>query len=52
MGRSIQGQFYGTLKSELKRLWHNKKIIVFDIDVIGATDLKRIFPNKSTGIVY
>lgn len=45
-----KGQFYGTLKSELKRLWHNKKIIVFDIDVIGATDLKRIFPNKSLAL--
>ncbi len=44
------GQFYGTLKSELKRLWALKKIILFDIDVVGATDLKRMFPKKSLAI--
>ena len=44
------GQFYGTLKSELQRLWDQKKTIVFDIDVIGASDLKRFFPKKSLAL--
>jgi guanylate kinase len=44
------GQFYGTLKSELHRLWTLKKSIVFDIDVVGATDLKRFYPEKSLSI--
>ncbi|MEP7323640.1 MAG: guanylate kinase [Saprospiraceae bacterium] len=44
------GQFYGTLKSELHRLWNLKKTIVFDIDVVGATDLKRFYPEKSLSI--
>jgi guanylate kinase len=44
------GQYSGTLKSELKRLWSQKKTIVFDIDVIGATNLKRMYPKKSLAI--
>ena len=44
------GQYSGTLKSELKRLWDQKKTIVFDIDVIGGTNLKRMFPEKSLSI--
>lgn len=35
------GQFYGTLKSELHRIWEDGKAIVFDIDVNGATQLKQ-----------
>ena len=30
------GQFYGTLESELDRIWKDGKIVVFDIDVGGA----------------
>lgn len=44
------GQISGTLKSEIKRLWAMKKTIIFDVDVMGATDLKRIFPKKSLAI--
>lgn len=43
-------QFYGTLKSELKRLWQLNKHIVFDIDVKGASDLKRMYPKNSVAI--
>ena len=35
------GIFYGTLKSELDRIWDDKKHIIFDIDVQGG--LKRLF---------
>ncbi|MFN8320894.1 MAG: guanylate kinase [Saprospiraceae bacterium] len=34
------GQFYGTLKTELDRIWDQDKAIVFDIDVNGACRLK------------
>ena len=29
------GAFYGTLKSELNRIWKDNKIVIFDIDVVG-----------------
>lgn len=36
-----ENQFYGTLKSEVDRLWKEEKHIVFDIDVKGAKSLKK-----------
>lgn len=33
-------QYYGTLKSEVKRIWDQKKHLVFDVDVRGATSIK------------
>ncbi len=36
-------QFYGTLKSEIDRIWAKNKHIVFDIDVRGATNLKGMY---------
>ncbi|WP_235297753.1 guanylate kinase [Portibacter marinus] len=38
-----EDQFYGTLKSEVDRLWSMGKHIVFDIDVRGATNIKRLY---------
>jgi len=43
-------QFYGTLKSEVERLWAQDKIVIFDIDVIGGLNLKKLFPNNSLSI--
>ena len=37
------GSFYGTLKSEVERIWAKGHAIVFDIDVQGGVNLKRIF---------
>ncbi len=37
------GIFYGTLKSELQRIWDEKRIPVLDIDVIGALNIKKNF---------
>ena len=34
-----QGIYYGTLKSELFKIWNNKKIAVFDIDVEGGINI-------------
>ncbi len=35
------GQHYGTLKSEVERIWSNQKVAIFDIDVKGALNLKK-----------
>lgn len=43
-------QFYGTLKSELTRLWAAGKHIVFDIDVKGAVNIKEIYPDRTLTI--
>lgn len=37
------GQYYGTLKSEIDRLWSEKKAALFDIDVRGAVSLKDMY---------
>lgn len=44
------GQFYGTLLSEVDRLWAEGKHIVFDIDVKGALNLKNNFPERTLSI--
>jgi guanylate kinase len=36
-------QYYGTLKSEINRIWDSDKAIIFDVDVQGAQDLKAIY---------
>ena len=35
--------FYGTLKSEIERIWFQNKIVVFDVDVEGGLNLKHFF---------
>lgn len=42
--------FYGTLKSEIKRIWADKKHVVFDVDVKGGIDLKKIFGPKAISV--
>ena len=44
------GRFYGTLHSELDRLWGEGKTIVFDIEVKGATNLKEAYPDRSLAV--
>lgn len=39
-----EGKYYGTLKSELKRIWHLNKIPVLDIDVKGAIHVQQEYP--------
>ena len=38
-----QGTCYGTLKSEMERIWSKGKVIIFDVDVMGGISLKRLF---------
>lgn len=44
------GTFYGTLRSEIDRIWAEGKIVVFDIDVIGGLHLKRKFGKQALAI--
>jgi guanylate kinase len=44
------GQYYGTLHSELQRIWNAGKHIVFDIDVIGGLNVKRKYPLNSLAV--
>lgn len=44
------GSFYGTLKSEIQRIWDKGKSVIFDIDVIGGINLKKIYPENSLSI--
>ena len=45
------GSFYGTLKSEVERIWAKGHTIVFDIDVQGGVNLKRIFGDQAFSIL-
>jgi len=42
--------YYGTLKSEVERIWKQGKHVVFDIDVIGGLNIKRKFPEQTLAI--
>lgn len=42
--------FYGTLKSEVNRIWSKGKHAIFDIDVVGGLRVKRKFPEKTISI--
>lgn len=44
------GSFYGTLRSEVERIWAKDHIIVFDIDVQGGVNLKRIFGEQALSV--
>jgi guanylate kinase len=45
-----KGQFYGTLKSEIERIWSDKKHVIFDVDVKGGINLKNIFGVRAISI--
>ena len=44
------GSFYGTLKSEVERIWQKGHVIIFDVDVKGGVNLKRIFGDKALSV--
>ena len=44
------GSFYGTLRSEVERIWAKGHAIVFDIDVQGGVNLKRIFGEQALSV--
>lgn len=45
-----EGSFYGTLKSEIERIWTKGKSVIFDIDVIGGLNLKKLYPENSFSV--
>ncbi len=44
------GTCYGTLRSEMERIWAKGNVIVFDVDVLGGINLKRIFGEDACSI--
>ncbi|WP_300750114.1 guanylate kinase, partial [uncultured Alistipes sp.] len=44
------GTCYGTLRSELERIWSKGHTILFDVDVMGGINLKRIFGRDACSI--
>lgn len=42
--------YYGTLKTELERIWAMGKHVIFDIDVIGGLNIKKQFPKNTLAI--
>ena len=42
--------FYGTLKTEVKRIWKLGKHVIFDIDVSGGLRIKRKFPEETLAV--
>jgi guanylate kinase len=45
-----EGNFYGTLKSEIDRIWNEGKNVIFDVDVKGGLNLKKYFGKDALAI--
>lgn len=44
------GSFYGTLKSEVERIWDSGDAIIFDVDVKGGVNLKKYFGDRALSV--
>ncbi len=44
------GRFYGTLMSEVERIWDKNKHVIFDLDVLGGLNLKKKFGEEALAI--
>lgn len=44
------GLYYGTLRSEVERIWKNGNVILFDIDVMGGISLKKIYGDDALSV--
>lgn len=42
--------FYGTLKTEVERIWAKGKHVIFDIDVVGGLRIKKKFPEETLAV--
>ena len=42
--------FYGTLHSELERIWSKHHIVIFDVDVVGGVNLKKQLGDKALSV--
>lgn len=45
-----KGQYYGTLKSEIDRIWSLNKNVIFDVDVVGGLSLKKYFGTSALAV--
>lgn len=45
-----EGNFYGTLKSEVEKIWNEGKHVIFDVDVKGGLNLKKYFKEKALAV--
>jgi len=44
------GNFYGTLKSEVERIWAQNKTVIFDVDVEGGLNIKKYFGHDAIAV--
>lgn len=44
------GCFYGTLNSEVQRIWAEGKTVLFDVDVVGGLNIKKKFGNQALAL--
>jgi len=44
------GNYYGTLKSEIERIWQKGKHVIFDVDVIGGLNIKKKYTDQCLAI--
>lgn len=45
-----EGMFYGTLKSEVERIWSEGNHVIFDVDVIGGINLKKALGDQALAV--
>ena len=45
-----KNQYYGTLKSEVERIWQKRKTVTFDVDVVGGLNIKKQYPSECLSI--
>ena len=45
-----EAQYYGTLKSEINRIWSQNKAVIFDVDVDGGINIKHKYKNQCLSI--
>lgn len=44
------GNYYGTLKSEIERIWAMNKVVIFDVDVEGGLNIKKYFGKDALAV--
>ncbi len=45
-----EGKYYGTLKSEMERIWQNRQVPMLDIDVKGAIHIQQQYPQNTLSL--
>lgn len=45
-----KNNFYGTMKSEIERIWSEGRHVIFDVDVVGGLRIKEAYPEQTLAI--